>query len=43
MWLVIHQDGSGLWKLHMTYGGRQPDHHAWLTLAICRVVMRFFS
>lgn len=42
-WFVRHQDGSGLWKLHMTHGGRQPDRHAWLTLAICRVVMRFFS
>ena len=42
-WFVRHQDVSGLWKLHMTHGGRQPDCHAWLTLGICRIFLRFFS
>jgi hypothetical protein len=40
-WFVRHQDRTGLWKLHMTHGGRQPDRYAWLTLAVCRVFMRF--
>jgi hypothetical protein len=42
-WFVRHQDRTGLWRLHMTHGGRQPDRHAWLTLAICRVFARFFT
>jgi len=43
LWFVRHQDRTGLWKLHMTHGGRHPDRYAWLTLAICRVFTRFFT
>ena len=43
MWFVRHQDRRGLWKLHMTHGGRHPDRYAWLTLAICRVFKRFLT
>jgi hypothetical protein len=43
MWLVRHQDTTGLWRLHMTHGGRQPDRYTWLTLAVCRVFARFFT
>jgi hypothetical protein len=42
-WFVRHQDRTGLWMLHMTHGGRQPDRYAWLTLAVCRVFTRFFT
>jgi hypothetical protein len=42
-WFGAHQERSGLWKLRMTRGGREPDRHAWLTLAICRVFKRFLT
>jgi len=42
-WFVTRQDRSGLWKLQMTRGGRQPDRYAWLTLAVCRVFKRFLA
>lgn len=40
-WLAARQSRNGLWTLRMVRGGGDVDHHAWLTLAICRVFKRY--
>lgn len=39
-WFVKRQSKSGLWKLPLRIMAREPEPHAWISLAICRVLKR---
>ena len=41
-WLINAQSESGLWYVHLVRG-KDKDLNLWITLAICRVIKRFFS
>jgi hypothetical protein len=41
-WLIDNQEENGLWKAGYVSGG-DKDIHLWTTLAVCRVLQRFYG
>ncbi len=41
-WFITHQGEDGLWKLSLLRMKREPDHNAWISLAICKMIKRFY-
>ncbi len=40
-WFVAHQGDDGLWRLSLVRMTGERDRDAWISLAICRVLLRF--
>lgn len=41
-WFIAHQEDHGLWELSLLRMTHEPDRDAWISLAICRVMKRFY-
>ena len=42
-WLVSRQRNSGLWNLRLRAMAREETPNHWISLAVCRILKRFFS
>ncbi len=42
-WFVACQQDYGLWELSLLRMTREQDRDAWISLAICRVLKRFYD
>ena len=42
-YFIIKQKSNGLWKEKRVMGGNLPVWHSWHSLAICRVIKRFYT
>ncbi len=42
-WFIMHQGEDGLWELSLLRMKREPDRNAWISLAICKMLQRFFA
>jgi hypothetical protein len=42
-WFVARQENNGRWELSLLRMTREQDRDAWISLAICRVLKRFYG
>ncbi len=41
-WFIAQQEDHGLWELSLLRMTREQDRNAWISLAICKVMKRFY-